>query len=105
MPFGLCNVPATFQRLMDLVLAGLQWADCLVYVDDVIIMGWSYGEHLSNLRVRQAGLKLKPKKCVFSQRMVSCLGHVLREDSVTLTHTLKIRSHNDGGQVTEQWRI
>ena len=31
MPFGLCNAPATFQHLMDLVSAGLQWSNCLVY--------------------------------------------------------------------------
>ena len=37
MPFGLCNTPATFQRLMDLTLAGMLWAECLVYLDDVII--------------------------------------------------------------------
>ena len=68
MPFGLCNAPATFQRLMDLVLAGLQWSSCLVYLDDVIVIGKTFKEHLSNLhtvltRLREAGLKLKPKKC------------------------------------------
>ena len=67
MPFGLCNAPATFQRLMDRVLGGLKWSSCLVYLDDIIIVGTSFmiSEHLRNLagvlqRLRQAGLKLKP---------------------------------------------
>ena len=68
MPFGLCNAPATFQRLMDSVLAGLQWSSCLVYVDDVVIPGKSFKEHLSNLCnvlscIRSANLKIHPSKC------------------------------------------
>ena len=39
MPFGLCNVPAMFERLMDRVLSGMRWSRCLVYLDDVISFG------------------------------------------------------------------
>ena len=92
MPFGLCNAPATFQRLMDLVLRGLQWSQCLVYIDDVIIPGWCFEDHLSNLqavfqRLRQAGLKLQPKKCAFLQRQVNYLGHVVTCDGVAADPT------------------
>ena len=56
--------------LMDAVPAGLKWSSCLVYLDDIIIVGRVFEEHLSNLRdvfedVRQNGLTLHPKKCVF----------------------------------------
>ena len=50
MSFGLRNWPATFQRLMDLVLAGLQLSQCLVYLDDVIVVGRTFEEHLINLQ-------------------------------------------------------
>ena len=70
MPFGLCNAPATFQRLMDVVLCGLQWTTCLVYLDDIIVMGRTFEEHLSNFegvfaQIREEGLKIKPAKCYF----------------------------------------
>ena len=92
MPFGLCNGPATFQRLMDLVLVGLQLTDCLVYIDDIIVMGKSFGEHLRNLkkvfkRLRDAGLTLKPSKCVFFQTKVSYLGHIISRDGVSTDPT------------------
>ena len=66
LPFGFCNGPAMFQRLMDLVLSGLQWSSCLVYLDDIIVVGQSFHEHLQNLEnvfqsLRNAGLKLKPR--------------------------------------------
>ena len=46
MPFGLCNASATFQRLMDRVLYGLKWHNCLVYIDDIVVVGGSMREHL-----------------------------------------------------------
>eukprot|EP00731_Ephydatia_muelleri_P031079 Em0022g593a len=70
MPFGLCNAPATFQRLMDRVLGTLKWSSCLVYFDDIIVVGSSFGDHLRHIasvlmKLREAGLKLKPTKCKF----------------------------------------
>ena len=62
MPFGLCNAPATFERLMDRVLQGLRWNRCLVYLDDIISFGGTFGAALSNLalifeRLRLYGLQ------------------------------------------------
>ena len=92
MPFGLCNAPATFQRLMDLVLAGLQWSHCLVYLDDIIILGNTFVDHLRNLqsvfqRLRDAGLRLKSSKCAFFQPKVQYLGHVISEEGVAADPT------------------
>ncbi|GBN37863.1 Retrovirus-related Pol polyprotein from transposon 297 [Araneus ventricosus] len=50
MPFGLCNAPATFERLMETVLRGLSSEACLVYLDDIIIVERTFEEHLNNLR-------------------------------------------------------
>ncbi|GBN50517.1 Retrovirus-related Pol polyprotein from transposon 297 [Araneus ventricosus] len=68
MPFGLCNAPATFERLMETVLRGLTSEACLVYLDDIIIVGRTFQEHLNNIRkvfqrLQKANLKLSPKKC------------------------------------------
>ena len=49
MPFGLCNAPATFERLMDRVLCGMRWSRCLVYLDDVISFDGSVTEALACL--------------------------------------------------------
>ncbi len=89
MPFGLCNAPATFQRLMDLVLAGLIGSSCLVYLDDIIILRKDFQGHLHNIqlvlqRIRDAGLKLKPQKCFFFKSRVLYLGHVVSRDGVAV---------------------
>lgn len=87
MPFGLSNAPATFQRLMDLVLTGLQYEECLVYLDDVIIFSSTFEEHMSRLRsvfsrLVAAGLKLKLSKCHLLCGRVKYLGHVVSQSGL-----------------------
>ena len=87
MSFGLTNAPATFQRLMELALAGLQWECCLIYLDDVICFGRTFTEHMYRLdlildRICQAGLKLKPEKTHFLKDQVVFLGHVVSKEGV-----------------------
>ena len=89
MPFGLANSPATFQRLMDLVLSGLHWTHCLVYLDDIIVFGSSVEEHLQRLdivleRITSAGLTLKPSKCQWLKTSVTFLGHIVSDKGVTV---------------------
>ena len=87
MPFGLCNAPATFQRLMDLVLSGIQWSSCLVYIHDIVIVGKTVQNHLDNLqlvldRIKRAGLRLKPSKFHLFQKEILYLGHRITRDGV-----------------------
>lgn len=87
MGFGLCNAPATFQRAMNLVLRGLTWKEVLAYLDDVIVLGRSFDEHLSNLRevfsrFRAHHLKLKPRKCALFQSEVDFLGRKVNREGV-----------------------
>ena len=88
MPFGLTNAPATFQRLMECVLAGLRGKQCLIYLDDIIVFSGSFPEHLKRLgnvfsALRGAGLKLKPSKCYFAQKEVDYLVHVVSATGVS----------------------
>lgn len=84
MPFGLCNAPATFQRLMDRVLAKLKWDQCLVYLDDVVVFGSNFQEHQERLRsvlqaIRGSNLSLKTTKCRFAVEEMVILGHVVNQ--------------------------
>ena len=87
MPFGLCNAPATFQRLMENVLAGLVSNRCLLYIDDILVIGRTFQEHLENLRkvferLHQAGLRLKPTKFHLVQLRVEYLGYIVSEAGI-----------------------
>ena len=80
MPFGLCNAPPTFQRLMLNCLGELNLTYCLIYLDDVIIFSRMEEEHLDQMRVvfdrfREHGLKLKPSKCEVFKTEINYLAH------------------------------
>ena len=81
MPFGLKNAPATFQRLMEVVLAGCY--DCSApYIDDIVVFSNSAEEHVQHLRrvlgaLRKYGLTIKEEKCQFGREKVEYLGHVI----------------------------
>ena len=82
MPFGLVNAPATFERLMERVLRGIAWSECLVYLDDILVFGPDFGTTLARLekvldRLGEAGLKLKAKKCQLFQEEIPFLGHIV----------------------------
>ena len=86
--FGLTNAPACFMRAMHLVLKGLCWSDCLVYLDDIIIFGRTLQEHRERLslvlsRLSEAGLKINPKKCKLLSEQVVVLGHVVTQDGIS----------------------
>ena len=80
MPFGLCNAPACFARLMQACLNEQIFQILLVYLDDILIFSKTFEEHLERLemvlkRLREHGLKLKLEKCTFLRRRVTYLGH------------------------------
>jgi len=87
LPFGLCNAPSTFQRLVDMTLAGLTWEICLCYLDDLIIFSKTFEDYIKRLqavfdRLQAADLKLKPSKCVIFARQVKFLGSVISDRGV-----------------------
>ena len=87
MPFGLCNVPPTFQRLMQNCLGELNLTYCLIYLDDVIVFSKMPEEHLLRMRVvfdrpREHGLKLKPSKWDVFKTKINYLAHHMSKEGV-----------------------
>lgn len=87
LPFGLCGAPPSFQRLMDHVLADLKWKECLVYMDDILVTGSSFDEHLHRLKqvleaLSAANLTLNVEKCVFAAKETTYLGYVVNSEGL-----------------------
>ena len=87
MPFGLCNAPPTFQRLMLNCLGQLNLTYCLIYLDDVIIFSQTEEEHLERMHVvidclHEHGLKLKPSKCDMFKTEINYLAHHVSKKGV-----------------------
>ena len=99
MPFGLANALSTFQRLMELVLAGLHWEACLIYMDNIVIFSASFDEHVARQRqvmeqLREANLQLNPVKCHLFLRKVECLVYIVSNKGIR-TDPNKTKAVND----------
>ena len=102
MPFGLCNAPGTFQRLMERIFGDQRFNSLLLYLDDVVVFSSTFQQHLERLelvldRLTSHGLQLKLSKCHFFQPEVKFLGHIISASGVS-TDPDKISAVRD-------WRI
>lgn len=87
LPFGLCNSPATFSRVMGHCFGDWFQKGIIVYLDDIMIHAGTFEEALDRLThalqiIRAHGLKLKPKKCQFFLTQVSYLGHTVSKHGI-----------------------
>ena len=85
LPFGMKNAPATFQRLMNNITAGL--ANVVTYIDDVVVYSSSWKDHVVHInqlfeRLGAAGLVVNLPKCEFGKGQVTYLGHLVGRGSV-----------------------
>ncbi|HMB90929.1 MAG TPA: reverse transcriptase family protein, partial [Rhodothermales bacterium] len=87
LPFGLATAPGAFQNAMNQVLAGINWVNGIVYIDDILIFTETFEEHLEVLarvlsRLIAADLRVKLTKCEFARTECHYLGHVLNSQGV-----------------------
>lgn len=92
MPFGLCNAPATFQRMMTQILLGLAPKRCVFYIDDILVFGATWENFIENLdkvlnALTGAGIELNWTKCHFGYTEIEFLGHVVSQDGIRPSKT------------------
>ena len=84
-PFGLRNAPPAFQRYINLGLGDLKGSVCEPYLDDMLVYGRTFEEHVGHLRLvlqrlLARGIKLRAEKCVFAKSEVRYLGRIVTSD-------------------------
>lgn len=102
LPFGLCNAPPLFQRLIELAFAGMSWRVLMTYLDDLAIFTKTFEEHVTVLeevfqRLEKAGLKLQPRKC-----------HICRDEMIFLGHHISrhgIKPDPDNVKKIKDWPV
>ena len=87
MPFGLTNAPATFQCIMNDVLAPFLRKFVMVFLDDILIYSPDFDTHLQHLasvleKLREHQLYMKASKCSFAQTKLEYLGHIISDVGV-----------------------
>ena len=99
---GLVNSPATYQRLIEQIMSGVQYETCLIYLDDIIVYSKTFEDHIQRLdevltRISNANLKFAPKKCHLFQQEFKFLGHKVSPQGVATC--------NDKVQAVKDWPI
>ena len=84
MPFGLCNMPGSFELLMKTELRGMQWGRAVLYLKDIIMFSETIEKHMKRveeilMRLKKANLMLKTSKCQFFKQQVEFIGHIISQ--------------------------
>lgn len=86
-PFGLCNAGASYQRMIDMSLSGLDSDRILAYMDDIVVFSKTFEDHVVSIeqlfaRLRESGISLKLSKCIFASDKVDFLGFELSRTGI-----------------------
>lgn len=91
LPFGLNIAPSSFTRMMTLAFSGLGPSKAFIYMDDLIVIGFTEDNHIKNLTevfetCRKYNLKLNPLKCDFFKTEIQFLGHICTDKGLLPDH-------------------